>query len=95
MITLAGNPSSHSNRTKKRVTKLRFFYFHQVLHQMNCERGHAIILQLRLKKYTGFAVSVALRDASSLFFRRRNSGNDHQFWGLWKTSLRSGAPYML
>jgi len=81
MITLSGNPSSHSNRTKKRVTKLRFFYLHQVLHQLNCERGHAIILQVRLKKYTGSAVSIALRNASSLFFRRRNSGNHHQFLG--------------
>lgn len=86
MITLSGNPSSHSNRTKKRVTKLRFFYLHQVLHQLNCERGHAVILQHRLKKHTGFAVSIALSNASSLFSRRLNSGNDHQFWGYGKVS---------
>ena len=79
MITLSGNPSSHPNRKKQRVTKVRFFYLHQVLHQLNCERGHAIILQFRLKKYTGFAVSIALRNVSSVFFGRRNSGNDHQF----------------
>jgi hypothetical protein len=95
MITLSANPSSHSKHTKQRVTEVRFFYLHQVLDQLNCERRHAIILQLRLKKYTRFAVSIALRNASSLFFSRRNSGNNHQFLELWKTSLRSDGCYML